>query len=68
MCLRYLYIAAFFWNYNQARLVQLLLSQHNYTLLIGKVGCLVNMVALLVDYLGGSVLKADIDETVDKKE
>ena len=32
-----------------------------------KVGCLVNMAVLIVGFLGGSVLKIDIDGVVKKK-
>ena len=42
-------------------------SHQNSTLVMGKVGCLVIMVALLVGCLGGSVLKVDLNGTVKKK-
>ena len=32
-----------------------------------KVGCIVNLEAIIVGFLGGSVLKADIDGVVKKK-
>ena len=35
--------------------------------MLGKVGCLVNMEALLVGYLGGSVLKVDIAGAANKQ-
>ena len=39
---------------------------HNSTLVVVKVGCLVGVVALLVCFLGGSVMKIDMDEIVKK--
>ena len=39
----------------------------NSTLVMGKVGSLVNLTALLVGCLGGSVLNVDIDEAAKKK-
>ena len=68
MCFRYLYVAAILCNYIQARLVSILLSNHNYILMLGKVGCLVFLSALLVGYLGGSVLKVGITGAVKKKK
>ena len=35
--------------------------------MVGKVGCLVYMVALIVGCLGGSILMADIDGAANKK-
>ena len=35
--------------------------------MIGKVSCLINMEALLVGFLGGSVLKVDLSGVVNKK-
>ena len=35
--------------------------------MVGKVGCLVYMVSLLVGFLGGSVLEVDIAGSVKKK-
>ena len=66
LCFRYLYIAAILWNYIQARLGSLYLSKHNYTLMMGNVGCLVYMAALLIGCLGGSVLKVDLSGLVNK--
>ena len=37
------------------------------TLVMGKFGCLVNMAAFLVGFLGGSVLKVDLYMVVNKK-
>ena len=42
-------------------------SHHNYRFVMGKVGCLVYIVALLVGFLGGSVLKVDLSGSVKKK-
>ena len=67
MCFRYLYIAAIKWNYIQASLGSLCLYHHNYTLMMGKFGCLVYMLALLVGCLGVSVLKVDLAGVVKKK-
>ena len=39
----------------------------NSTLVLGKVGCLVNLVALLVGFIGGSVMKVDISGAVKNK-
>ena len=35
--------------------------------MLGKVGCLVNLEALLVGYLGGSVLKVDLAGAANKQ-
>ena len=42
-------------------------SHHNSTLVIANVGCVVNLAALLVGYLGGSVTKFDLYGSVKKK-
>ena len=42
-------------------------SHHNYTLVMGKVGCLVNVMALIVVCLRSSVLKVDISGAVKEK-
>ena len=39
----------------------------NYTLVMGKVGCLVNMATIIVGLLGGSFMKVDIAGAVMKK-
>ena len=48
-------------------LVSPFLSHHNYTLMVGKVGCLIYVAALLVSCLVGSVLDVDIDGVAKKK-
>ena len=35
---------------------------------MGKVGCLINNAALILGFLGGSVLKVDISRVVKKKK
>ena len=67
MCFSSLYIVAILCNYIQASLGSLCLSHHNYKLMVGKVGCLVYLVALLVGCLGGSVMKVDFSGVVNKK-
>ena len=62
-----LYIEAVLWNYIQYSLVSLFLSHHNYTLMLGKVRCLVYLAALLIGCLGGTVLKVDLAGVVKKK-
>ena len=64
MCFRSLYIAAILMKYIQDSRGLLLLSHHNYTIMVGKVGCLVYLAALLVGCLGGSFLKIDISRVV----
>ena len=50
---------------------QILFISNNYhqnsTLVMEKVGCLVNLVALVVGFLGGSVQKVDLYVVVKKK-
>ena len=41
---------------------------HKYTLVMGKSGFIVNLEALHVGFLGGSVLKVDISGAANKKE
>ena len=36
----------------------------NSTIFMGRVGCIVNMAALLVGFLGGLVIKVDLDGVV----
>ena len=67
MCFRYLHIEAILWKFIQDSLGLLFLSHNNYTLIVGKVGFLVYLLALLVSCLGGSVLKVDLDGVVKKK-
>ena len=67
LCFRYLYITSILWNYIQSRLVSILLFRHNYTLIVGKVGCLVFTEALLVVFLVGSFIKVYLDGAVKKK-
>ena len=67
MCFRYLYIEAILWKFIQDSLGLLFLSHNNYTLIVGKVVCLVIMVVLLVGFLGGSVMKVDLTVAVKKK-
>ena len=35
--------------------------------MVGKVGCILYLAALLVCYLGGSVMKVDLDGAINKK-
>ena len=44
-----------------------MISHHNYTLMLGKVGCLVYLVAILVGFLRGSVLKDYLAGVVKEK-
>ena len=67
MCFRSLYFEAILCNYIQASLGSLRLSHHNYTLLVGKVGCLVNMAALLLGLMGGTFMKVYLAGVVKKK-
>ena len=67
MCFRFLCIAAILWNYIQDSLLSLCLYNRNYTLMVGKVGYIVYMAALLVGCLGGSVLKVYLDGVMNKK-
>ena len=67
LCFRPLHIASILWNYIQDSLGSLCLSHHNYTLIMGKVGCIVYLVALLLGCMGGSVLNVDITGSVKKK-
>ena len=67
LCFRYLYIADILWNYIQASLGSLCLSNYNYTLMVGKVIFLLYMVSFIVGFLGGSVMKVDIAGVVEKK-
>ena len=67
MCFRFLCIADILWNYIQDSLLSICLYNRNYTLMVGKVGYIVYMVALLVGFLGGSVLKVYLDGVVKKK-
>ena len=67
LCFRYLYIAYILWNYIQASLGSLCLSNYNYTLMVGKVIFLIYMVSFIVGFLGGSVMKVDIAGVVRKK-
>ena len=53
LCFSSLHITAILWNYIQASLGLLLLSCHNYTLIVGKVGYFVYLAEPLVGYLGG---------------
>ena len=48
-------------------LVSLCLSYHSYTLMVGKIGCILYLGALILGCLGGSVLKVDINGAVKKK-
>ena len=43
-------------------------SYQNSTFVMRKVGCSINMAALLVGFLGDSVLKVDLDGVVKKKK
>ena len=67
MCFRYLYIAAILFKYIQDSIVSLCLSHHNYTLMMGKVKCLIYLASLLVGLLRGSVLNVDLTGAVDLK-
>ena len=62
-----MYNAVILWNYTQARIGSLCLSCHNYTIIMGKVVCLVYLEVLLVGFLGYSVLKVDIYGEEKKK-
>ena len=66
-CFRTMYIADILWRYIQASQVSLCLYRHNYTLMVGKVGFIVYITALLVGYLRGSVPKVDFIGSVKKK-
>ena len=67
MCFRFLYIEDILWKYTQNILGSICLSHNNYTLIVGKVVCLVIMVVLLVGFLGGSVMKVDLSGAAKKK-
>ena len=67
MCFSSLYIAAILWNYIQDSLGSLCLSHHNYTLMVGKVRCLVYLAEILVGCLGSSVMKVDLAGALNKK-
>ena len=67
MCFRSLYTASILWNYIQYSLGSICLYNHNYALVVGKVGCLIYLEKCIVDYLGGSVLKVDIAGSVKKR-
>ena len=66
-CKRCLHISIILRNDIQYRIGSLCLSHHNYTLMLGKVGCPVYLVELFVVFLEGSVLKVDIGGAVNKK-
>ena len=48
-------------------LVSLCLSYHSYTLMVGKIGCILYLGALILGFLGGSVLKVDLSGLAKKR-